>query len=190
MATDMDVLEREAPSDERILPLRRGPVPGTPRWAVAAAYATLASVVPSGIWRSLVGLGVDLGWSQEHLRLERIPGFGTWYVLTLTVLSISGATLTLGLVYRWGEVAPGWLPVVGGRRLPVPAVVGAAAVGVLVTAAIVVASVLHWPQVSGFADRPRSGWARLMVACYLPAGLWPPLLAAVTVAYWRRRASS
>ena len=76
-------------------------MPGTPRWAVAAAYATVASVLPAGIWRTLVGVGVELGWTEEHLRLERIPGYGTLYVITLTVLSIGCAALTLGLVYPW-----------------------------------------------------------------------------------------
>lgn len=164
-------------------------MPGTPRWAVAAAYATVASVLPAGIWRTLVGVGVELGWTEEHLRLERIPGYGTLYVITLTVLSIGCAALTLGLVYPWGEVFPSWLPAVGGRRVPTLLAVGAAFLGALAVGAIVVLSILRWDQVSGFAERPGSGWARLMVACYLPAVLWPPLLAAVAVAYWRRRTS-
>ncbi len=64
------------------------------------AYAAVAAVVPSGIWRTLVGVGVDLGWSEEQLRFERIPGFGTAYVIGLTVLSIGAAALTLGLRRR------------------------------------------------------------------------------------------
>ncbi len=166
------------------------PARGTPRWAVICAWATPASVVPSGIWRTLVGLGVPLGWSREHLQLENIPGSGTAYVLGLTVLSISAAALTLGLVYPWGERVPGRLPALGGRRIPtwVPvllAVTGAAAVSTLV-----VLSVVNWSQVSGFADRPYSGWALLMLACYLPAVLWPPLLLTVTCGYLRRRIGS
>jgi hypothetical protein len=30
-----------------------------------------------------------------------------------------------------------------------------------------------------------AGW--VMTACYAPQLAWPPLLAAVTVSYWRRR---
>ena len=85
-------------------------MPGTPRWAVAAAYATVASVLPAGIWRTLVGLGVELGWIEEHLRLVRIPGYGTLYVITLTVLSIGCAALTLGLVYPVGRGSDGQIP--------------------------------------------------------------------------------
>ena len=166
---------------------RRTPVAGTPRWALVCAWATPACVAPSGIWRTLVGFGAPLGWSQAHLRLERIPGFGTAYVVALTVLSVSAAALTLGLVYPWGERTPDWVPLVGGRRIPLwlPALLAIS--GAAVVTCLVVLSVINWSQVSGFADRPRSGWALLMVACYLPAALWPPLLLAVTYSYIRRR---
>lgn len=61
-------------------------VPGTPRWAVMCAWAALGSVVPSAIWRTLVGVGVPLGWSDAHLELEQIPGFGTAYVIALSLI--------------------------------------------------------------------------------------------------------
>lgn len=57
-------------------------VPGTPRWAVACAWTCVASVVLSALWRTAVGLGVPLGWSADHLRLERIPGPGTAWCST------------------------------------------------------------------------------------------------------------
>ncbi|HEY5821314.1 MAG TPA: hypothetical protein VIT20_05030 [Propionibacteriaceae bacterium] len=163
------------------------PVPGTPRWAFIAAWSTVACVVPSGLWRTAVGLGAPLGWSAEHLALERIPGFGTAYVIGLSLGSLLASALTLGLVYRWGERFPDWVPGLGGRQLPVVPVVVVALLGALVVALICVLSIVNWDSVSGFADRPDSGWARLMMACYLPALLWAPLLAAVTVVYARRR---
>lgn len=87
-------------------PGRLSAVPGTPRWAVVAAWATLGCVLPSSLWRISVGLGIPLGWSDAHLRLERIPGDGTFYVIRLSVASIVAAALTLGLIYRWGERVP------------------------------------------------------------------------------------
>lgn len=166
---------------------RHTAVPGTPRWAVVAAYGAILSVLPSGLWRTAVGLGVPLGWSNAHLRLEHIPGDGTWYVISLTVLSVGAATLTLGLVYRWGEVVPRWIPVLGGWRIPPLVAVMPATAGALAVTALGVVSALRWDSVSGFADDPDSGWARFMAVCYAPALLWGPLLIAVTVAYWRRR---
>lgn len=165
----------------------RGVVPGTPRWAVIAAHTAMWSVVPSAIWRTAVGVGIPLGWTQEHLDRERIPGFGTVYVITLSVLSIAAASLTIGLIRPWGERFPRGIPVVGGRRLPIAPVVTVAVIGAVVVAVLVVQSIAHWLSVSGFADRPVSFWSVLMLLCYLPAIAWSPLLAAVTVAYLRRR---
>lgn len=165
----------------------RGTVPGTPRWAVVAARLTVWSVLPSAVWRVAVGVGIPLGWSDEHLELERIPGFGTVYVIVLSVLSIAAAWLTFGLVRPWGERIPVAVPVLGGRRLPVLLVAGIAVAGVVAVAVVVVLSIVNWSQVSGFADRPTSGWAVLMLLCYLPAVAWAPLLLAVTVGYVRRR---
>ncbi len=85
-------------------------VPGTPRWAARAAYVAALSVVPSAVWRTAVGIGVPLGWSDEQLRSQQIPGSGTVYVLALSVVSIGAAALTLGLVHPWGEVTPRVLP--------------------------------------------------------------------------------
>lgn len=111
-------------------------------------------------------------------------------MVTLSALSIAAASLTLGLVRPWGERIPAVLPVIGGRRWPTTVVAGIAVIGAAAVAVIVAASIAHWPQVSGFADRPASGWAVLMLLCYLPALAWAPLLLAVTVAYVRRRRST
>jgi len=167
--------------------VRERAVPGTPPWAVVAAWAAVACVVPSAAWRTAVGVGVPLGWSDTQLASQGIPGQGTVYVLALSALSIAAAALTLGLVQRWGERWPVWAPVVGGTAVPVWLAAGLATAGGLVVGVIVVQSVVHWSDVSGFADRPQSGWALLMAACYAPAALWPVLLAATTVAYVRRR---
>jgi hypothetical protein len=164
-----------------------GPVNGTPRWALTCAWATPISVIPSGLWRTMVGFGVPLGWTPAHLRLEQIPGFGTVYVLVLTLVSTAAAALTLGLVYPWGERLPGWVPLVSGRRVPVRLPIILAVSGAAIVTYLIVLSIINWSHVSGFADNPRSGWATLMVACYLPAALWPPLLLAVTYSYARRR---
>ncbi len=109
------------------------------------------------VWRTAVGLGIPLGWSQAHLRLERIPGYGTFYVIWLSAASIAAAALTLGLVYRWGEHVPARIPILGGRRLPGWLVAGAAVAGALLVADVVGLSITHWSSVSGFSDRPASG---------------------------------
>ncbi|MFF0531008.1 hypothetical protein ACFYT3_21800 [Nocardia amikacinitolerans] len=157
-----------------------------PTWARWAAWGTVAAVAPSAVWRVLVGIGVDLGWSDEQLAFQHIPGGGTVYVIGLSVASLSCAALTFALVSPWGERFPRWFGSVAGRQVPpaLPAIT--ATVGAVAVLLIVAMSARNWDRVSGFADRPDSGWARLMAACYAPAALWPVLLLAVTADYWRR----
>ncbi|MEU4623425.1 hypothetical protein AB0G04_26065 [Actinoplanes sp. NPDC023801] len=167
---------------------RPEPVTGTPRWAVLAAWATVWCVIPSAVWRSAAGLGAGLGMSDEWRELQGIPGPGTVYVLSLSVLSIVFASLTLGLVYPWGERVPARVPLIGGRRYPTWLVVALVVAGVVPLAVIVVMSAASWDVLLGVAGRPSPGWVMLATACYLPAALWPGLVVAVTVAYVRRRA--
>jgi hypothetical protein len=164
------------------------PVAGTPRWAVVAAWATVWCVIPSSVWRSAAGFGAGLGMSDEWRELQQIPGPGTVYVLSLSVVSIGCASLTLGLVYPWGERVPPRVPVIGGCRYPTWLVAGLAAAGLVPLVVIVVVSAANWDVLIGAAGRPSPGWTTLATACYVPAALWPVLVAAVTVAYIRRRA--
>ncbi|GAB3865091.1 hypothetical protein GCM10029963_76580 [Micromonospora andamanensis] len=71
---------------------RLRPVPGTPRWAVAAAWGSVACVLPSSLWWMALGVGVPLGWTEEHLRLLRIPGYGTFYVFMLSLATLAAAS--------------------------------------------------------------------------------------------------
>ncbi len=160
------------------------------RWARWAAWTAIACVVPSGVWRIAVGVGVDLGWSQRQLELQQMPGAGTVYVIALTVLSLAAAGMTVALVRPWSERFPAWVPLVGGRPIPLSVVLTVSIMGAITVFTICVMSVVTWDRVSGFADQPGSGWAVLMAACYLPALLWGPLLLIVTGEHWWRRRSS
>lgn len=162
-------------------------VNGTPRWAVFTAYGAVLSVVPSAVWRMAVGFGAHLGTTQEWRRFQDVPGWGTVYVTALSVLSLGAASLTLGLVYRWGEVVPSWVRWIGDRRIPVLPVVLVAVIGAAAVIGICVISVINWGRIIGFAGRPAPGWDVLGEACYAPALAWGPLVLATTAAYWRRR---
>jgi len=129
-----------------------------------------------------VPVGVDGDYRSAHYGF---PGWGTVYVFGLTLLLVGLAFLTLGLVQRWGEVAPRWIPFVGGRPVPplaavIPASAGAAALTLLWAGAFANIGVI-------FAEYGLTGAERVVViACYLPLLLWGPLLGAVTVSYARR----
>ncbi|WP_250007533.1 hypothetical protein [Actinoplanes sp. M2I2] len=154
-----------------------------PRWTVWTAWLVPILVVPSAVWRAATAF--DYGTS---------PGEGAWYPLLLSALSLGLATLTLGLVHRWGERFPAWVPAVGGRSLPVRAVYRAAAIGALLLIALSAYFLLN--QAFGFVksgpvwigenapQRPVPGSD--VMALYAPLLLWGPLLLAIATNYRRR----
>jgi hypothetical protein len=164
-----------------------------PRWARRAAYAAVWSTVPSGLWRLALGVGIPLGFSGELQQMwdRSMPGWGTVYVIALSLIAEAFALLTLGLIRPWGEVWPRWVPLLGGQRIPRWFVLSTASIGaVLVTLLHGVGAVL-WtgPENMGDPDAPQGAYALLMTAAYAPLLAWGPLFAMVTYAYYRRTAN-
>lgn len=164
-----------------------------PRWANWAAHAAALCAVPSGLWRIAMGLGIPVGFSESGLREFDIPGWGVPYVFGLSLLSEGLALLTVGLVRGWGEVAPRWLPLIGGRRIPRLAAVIPAALGALAVTTVTITAALGWAHAGdtmpagAMAPDPYHLYAIVMTLCYAPLLAWGPLLAAVTVQYHVRR---
>jgi hypothetical protein len=161
-----------------------------PRWARWAAHAVPLAVLPAGLWRILLGLGVPMGFSGELARVYEGPDWVlTPYVIVLSLLAEGCALLTLGLVRPWGEVFPRWLPFVGGRTVPVAGAVAAALLGAVTVMWLCVDVMRAWdgPDFMGNPGAPQglAGW--VMALCYAPMLAWGPLLVVVTFAYYRRR---
>jgi len=163
-----------------------------PAWAVRTAKLAALTAVPSGLWRVALGFGVPVGFSGvlERQMRAHMPGWGTVYVLVLSALAETLAFLSMGLVRPWGRVAPRWIPLLGGRRIrPLAAVLPAAAGAVLLTWVTWLAAFGGgWtsPDSMGDPDAPHGVAGLIMTACYAPLLLWGPLLAVVTVDYYRR----
>ncbi|MCT4354765.1 hypothetical protein M5362_16675 [Streptomyces sp. Je 1-79] len=163
-------------------------LPGVPRWAALAAHAVPLIVLPSGVWRIALTLGLPVARVDD-------PGLAqNAYQIVLTVVAELLAFLTLGLVRSWGEVFPRRLPFVGGRPVPVRGATAAALGG-----ASGLFALTGWYTYVAFAgigaDSPGAHidgpvQEALLHACYLPLAAWAPLLVAVTVAYARRRAGA
>jgi hypothetical protein len=156
------------------------------RWA---AYATPLCVLPSAVWR-IWYVFVD----GDPDCVGHGPAWERPYILSLSVLSVTAAFLTVGLVRPWGEVVPGWVPLVGGRPVPLQVATGAAAAGATLIFTVYTYAVLngifHWREgrrVPGCPPPDQTDGAWLAYLCYAPLLLWGPLLVAVTVAYYRRR---
>jgi hypothetical protein len=127
-------------------------------------------------------VGVNESYRREHYGFQ---GWGTVYVVALTLLLLGLATLTLGLVRRWGEVTPRWMPFIGGKRVPPLAAIVPAATGALALTVMWVGVFLNAEDI--FVVYGLEGRSRIvLIACYAPLLLWGPLLAAVTISYAHR----
>jgi hypothetical protein len=167
---------------------------GVPRWALRTAYAITLTTLPSCVWRlSAIILGAPLlertmtsSAGRVSVDAGQVP-----YVLTLCVVSESLAFLAMGLVSEWGEVWPRWIPGLGGRRVPVSVAVVPAGLGSLL--------LLIFPYTLFMTALQRKlngaptalivhGWQTVVFwLAYAPLAAWGPLLAGLTVHYYRRR---
>ncbi|GAA2302998.1 hypothetical protein AB0C84_08495 [Actinomadura sp. NPDC048955] len=179
------------------------PVAGVPRWARIAAMAVPLTVLPSGLWR-IAAFALHLPiLSGNALETDAaggdLPGWVPLeaYVVLLSILSEAVAFTALGMIAGWGEVFPRWLPGLRGRRVPitvavVPGLVGAAILTPMWTASVVNCLVFQEtvqgrPLPEGFPIHFHDWQGVLGAVAYAPLVAWGPLLAAVTLAYWRRR---
>ncbi|MEU2071331.1 hypothetical protein ABZ574_31135 [Streptomyces anulatus] len=167
------------------------PAAGVPRWASRVAYTVPLVVLPSGIWR----LGVLFTEDKRGGAIEDWAMNG--YIVFLTLLSEILAFTAVGLVARWGEVVPRWMPRLHGRRVPTAAAVVPAAIGAtiltLVFTVIGTVTTVTQSKTNGDplpADFPSKagGWETVyFYAAYVPLVLWGPMLGILAYAYWRRR---
>ncbi len=89
------------------------------RWGRWATYLAVIIPVLYAVTRWAWALGFPLGISEKFLREGQEVGLW-WAGAALATLAVGGAILTLGLVQRWGEVFPRWIPLLGGKRVPIP----------------------------------------------------------------------
>lgn len=116
----------------------RGESAGANRLVRWGKTATIIAVVAPLIYcatRWAWALGFTLGMDEKVYREGQEAGL--WLAgAALATLGGLGAVLTLGLIQRWGEVFPRWMPGVRGKRVPpMLAVVPATVVSILVTSA-------------------------------------------------------
>ncbi|WP_020578123.1 hypothetical protein [Actinopolymorpha alba] len=151
-----------------------------PRWATVAAHITACLTIPSGLWRIALVVGLPLTKYDTSL----VPVRERLYIVSLSLVAEILAVLTLGLVQPWGEVMPRWVPLLGGRRIPPLAAVIPASLGSVALVALSIFATYNLTIREPLGTPIQQG---LLIACYVPLLAWGPMLAAVTVAYYRRR---
>lgn len=155
-----------------------------PRWARVAAHVAALTPLPSGLWRIALAFGFPTGYTAQGYESLDVTGWGVPELIMLSLLTEAAALLTLGLVQRWGEAVPRWVPFLGGRAVPAAAAAILAAAGAVILTALW-SQMLLWWQVP-HDDMTATG-ATVIGILYLPLVAWGPLLGAVTISYWRRR---
>lgn len=157
------------------------------RWGKWAVYVAVIIPLLYAITRWAWALGIPLGISKEFLREGQETGLW-WAGAGLATLGVGGSLLTLGLMQRWGEIFPRWIPFLSGKRVPIPlAVIPASLVAVLVTAAglmfVRFTLIASRDEFSNFFNA--ENWAALAPELLWP--LWGFALGAATLAYYYRR---
>jgi len=166
---------------------QRGVAPYRPvaRWTVRWGYAAVAlPIVGWALPHALWVLGVPFGISAAELADIR-TNLSLAAAVAITAVPPSAALLTLGLIHRWGQRFPRWVPRVGDRVVPpqlaiLPAGIVALA---LVTYGLLSAGVL----VRSVADGTRTwselaqGWA--VAATTLVFLSWGVALGVTTLGY-------
>jgi hypothetical protein len=159
------------------------------RWAVVAAHLAPVLTLPAGLWRFGLVFGGSMGVVMDGKPMT-VKGWEFAYVIGLALVSEATALLTIGLVRPWGERAPAWMPLIGGRRVRSGPVVAVALLGSLALMYIWVGAALSYAGGELGEGFQGSGWEALFVVAYAPLLLWGPLVAAVTFDYWRRHNAS
>ncbi|MGP4029826.1 hypothetical protein ACTWPP_41790 [Actinomadura sp. 3N407] len=154
------------------------------RWAVGVAVAV---PLMYALTRWAVALSIPLGYATEGIQREARESPGIWWAgAGLATFGAAGAVLTLGLVQRWGEVYPRWIPYLRGKPVrPRTAIVPASLVTVIVTEA---GLMFNRGLILGHRPDGAGGIGDLVLS--VPNQLWTlwgPALGAATLAYYLRR---
>jgi hypothetical protein len=162
-----------------------------PQWIMRLAHAMPLLLLPSCLWRLPFAFHFDMGQQQEG----RMPSF--WvsipYVFGLSVMSELIAFLCIGLVRRWGEVAPAAIAFMGGKHIrPLAAAIPALLGGVTLTALFGSVPIGGGQSLTAFGivehvSYDNAWWNALATACTAPLRVWGPVVVVLAVAYYLRR---
>lgn len=161
------------------------PVEGVSHRMRLVACAVPLTVLPAGLWRLPAAFDPGIGIGERA------------YIVFLSLFSEAVAFTAFGLIARWGEVFPRWVPYLRGRWVPVSVAVVPAALGatvltllwtVLTLTTQIMGRTIRGGELPDDFPSQAGGWEAVsFYVCYAPLILWGPLLAVLTVAYARRR---
>ena len=165
------------------------PWPTRSAWSAARVCrlaVAVAVLVPAFYALTRLAWALDIPFGVRDAFLVAL-GSGKYAGLGLSIAALVGCLLTVGLAMKWGETFWSWLPVVGGRPVPVGmAVVPAVFVGSMVfSAGLAFWRLLLIGEVSEVPGA-EADWAAWLPELFWP--LWGLALVVAALAYRARRA--
>lgn len=159
--------------------------PRAARWGRIAVYVSMVAPIIYAVTRYAWALGIPLGMTEAYLHQGQEKGL--WVSgLFLATFGLVGALLSLGLVQRWGEVFPRWMPGLGGRQVPIAlAVVPASIVSVLLIVGGIAIAGGYAALAAGATATEQS--ILIVVGPTLLFPVWGAALAVGTLGYYYRR---
>lgn len=157
---------------------------GARRWGLVATLIAVACPLPYVTSRYLLAAGIPAGgFSREDMIAMNAEAPGIWFFgAGLATFGLIGAVLTTGLVLRWGERWPRWVPGLRGKSInPLAAIIPATLVSLMLPGAALMLVRIDLMRIAA----GELGFAPLLLNA--PWVLWGFALAAATLAYWLRR---
>ncbi|WP_152362672.1 hypothetical protein [Microlunatus speluncae] len=158
-------------------------------WRIAHLITLLT--LPSALWRLGIAAGIDWpGYDLAWITRSRLDTpFGAFRMVLLSLISELLALLALGLVQRWGEVVPPWIPVLRGRVInrwlpTLLAITGGAGLIMVWTFGVPYAAITGTAFDAGM---DRGFPLTVQLISYAPMVLWGPCLLLLAISYLRRR---
>ncbi|MFF5206482.1 hypothetical protein [Streptosporangium sp. NPDC000396] len=147
------------------------------RWGRWAAYTAFVVPLFYAVVRWAWALNIPLLFSEENLRWLHESGLA-WAGAALATFAAVGSTLTLGLVYRWGEIWPRWVIGLAGKRIPpaLPLTLASLVTAVLLSAGLEAVRITDWTDPAAWLSSPIAYWP-----------IWAVALGTATLAYYLRR---
>ena len=163
---------------------------GARRWGLIATIIAVISPIPYAVTRYMLLLGIPAdGISRELIEQGEAQTPGIWvFGAGLATFGVLGAVLTLGLIQRWGERWPFWVPIVRGRPInPLVAIIPAGFVSLLWPGSSLMLVRVNLQKTIADSGAASPDIAHLVLSPMNLWIFWGFALAGATMAYWLRR---
>lgn len=163
---------------------------GARRWGAIATIVAVICPIPYAVTRYMLLFGIPAdGISRALIEQGEAQTPGIWiFGAGLATFGVLGAVLTLGLIQRWGERWPFWMPILRGRPInPLVAIIPAGFVSLLWPGSSLMLVRVNLQKTMADSGAASPDIAHLLLSPMNLWIFWGFALAGATLAYWLRR---